>query len=66
MFITRIRWIRVLPFLLIISFIQGCKSEINSDLYVQDIFSEENLILPMQLSFEVPSCNSESRVEHEA
>jgi len=35
MSITRIRWIRVLPFLLIASFIQGCISEINSESRVE-------------------------------
>lgn len=65
MHIDQFKRARVLPVLILTAALCGCKVQINSDLFVQDIFSDENLTLPMQLAFEVPSCSSDSRSEYE-
>ena len=40
-------------------FLTSCKSEIEVELFASDIFSSENLIVPVVMAIEVPSCKSE-------
>lgn len=38
--------------------LSGCKFTVSSDLYVADLFSDQNIEFPAQMRIEVPSCTS--------
>ena len=39
----------------------GCQIQFNSEIYAQDVFSDENLTFPAQLKLEINSCTSGTR-----
>ena len=39
----------------------GCQVQFNSEIYAQDVFSEESLAFPAQLKLEITSCTSDTR-----
>ena len=43
----------------------GCQVQFNSEIYAQDVFSDENLTFPAQLKLEINSCTSDTRSKTE-
>lgn len=39
----------------------GCQVQFNSEVYAQDVFTEESLTFPAQLKLEITSCTSDTR-----
>ena len=44
----------------------GCQVAFESEIYVQDVFADENLTFPAQLKVEINSCSSDKRAETDA
>ena len=44
----------------------GCQVEFNSEIYAQDVFSDENLTFPAQLRVQISSCASDKRQQTDA
>lgn len=46
--------------------LSGCRMDVSTEIYSQDVFSDETLPLPAMLEVEITSCDPSSRAEAEA
>lgn len=55
---------RILCLLMAFVILQGCKTLLQADVYVSDLFLDENVRTPASMLIEIPSCTGESREDY--